>query len=378
MKKISKIFKLNSESREEVITATSTLGIVVNLVISIVKVLIGTAAASIAIISEGINNATDAATSIITIVGVKLANKKPTKNHPFGFGRIEYFTSLIIAILILLTGTELLKSSIQLITNPAELQVSTLTLIIIGVTAIIKLLLGAYTIKKGKQVNADSLIALGTDCRNDSIISAVTIASVIAFLVFDIYIDAYAGIITAIFILKSAVDIFRTTISDLLGKAGNKELAYKLYNEIIKTEGVLNAADMILHNYGPDSYSGSVNVELDCSKSVGEIYQTLHKLQLRIMHEYNVVMVFGVYAVDNKTEDSKKMRKEIAKFVTGKEHVKSFHALYHDKKAKRIYCDLIVDYSNINWSELEEEFVQYMKELYPEESIELTIETEFI
>ncbi len=378
MKFLYKIMHQSPESREGVITVTSVLGIIVNIVISIIKIIIGAGVSSIAIISEGIHSATDAVTSVLAIIGVRLANKKPTKKHPFGYGRVEYLTSLVISLLIMYMGFEIFMTSVNLIFNPTKLSISYLTLVIVAVAAVIKLVLGLYTIKKGKSVGSDSLTGIGIECRNDSFAAGVTILSVIIFLLFDISVDAYAGIITAVFIVKSGFEILRSSLADLLGKSGNRELANQLYKEIRATDGIINAADMMLHNYGPDAYSASVNVEVSHDKTIGEVYQYLHELQLKILHEYNVTIVFGIYAVDNKTEESKKMRKEIAEFVRERSYITGYHALYYDKKSDIIYCDFLVDYSDFDWDKLREEFGQYMKELYPSVKLEIVIETEFV
>ncbi len=378
MKLFYKLLRQKPGSREGVITVTSALGLLVNLIISAVKIAIGAAVSSIAIISEGIHSGADAATSVLTILGVKLAGKRPTQKHPFGYGRIEYLTSLVIALLILYTGFEILTASVDLIFHPVELGIDYLTLGIIAASAVVKFFLGIYTIRKGKTVASDTLVGLGAECRNDSYATIITIASAVVFLVFDWSIDAYAGVLTALLILKTGFEILRSTLGDLLGKAGNRELAEQLYREIRATEGIANAADMMLHNYGPDAYAGSVNIEIEHDKTVGEVYQYVHDLQLRIMHEHHVTMVFGIYAVDNKTEASRKMRKEIAAFVRGHDHVKSYHALYHDQKDNRIYCDFVVDYSKFDWDALRTEFTDYMTNLYPDTAVELVIETEFV
>ncbi len=378
MKLFYRLFRQDPESREGVITMTSGLGIVVNILIAALKVLVGAATASIAIISEGVNNATDAATSVLTLVGAKLSSRRPTEKHPFGYGRIEYLTGLIIAALILFTGFELLTESVKLIFNPSPLALTEVTLVIIAVTALIKFLLGVYTIKKGKSVSSDSLTAVGIECRNDSFVSLITLLSAGIFLIFDFSVDAYAGILTSAIVLKAGFDVLKETVSNLLGKSGDHELAITLYRMIVGTEGILGAADMMLHNYGPDAYSGSVNVEIRHDENIGDIYRRIHALQLKIMHEYHVTMVFGIYAVDDKTEEARQMRRVIGSFVAEREHIKSFHALYHDQSENRIYCDFIVDYALRDYEGLEREFLAYMKEHYPEDSIELTVETEFV
>lgn len=378
MSVLYKLFHLDAEKREDVVTATSILGIITNLLIAAMKMIVGVIVSSIAIISEGANNASDCATSLLTLVGTKLAGKRPTKKHPFGYGRIEYLTSLIISVLILLTGFELFKSSVELIFHPAEMTTSVVALVLIAVSAVIKLLLGSYSIKMGKKVESESLIAVGEDSRNDSIISAITILSVLIFIIFGFSVDAYAGIITSLFVFKAGFEILRETVSHLLGKPEDPELAAQLYKEIRSTEGVINAVDMVLHNYGPDRYHGSVNIEVEHDMTVGEIYEIIHALQLKIMHEYNVVMVFGMYAVDNDQPYVRELRSNVAGFVRGYEHVVSYHAVYINPEKPEIYCDLIVDYDLTDWDKLREDFTAFMKEKYPDHETILTIETEYV
>ena len=378
MQLICRLFRQNPDSREGIITATSGLGILVNILVAAVKVIIGLMASSIAIVSEGANNATDALSSVLTLAGTKLAGKHPDEKHPFGYGRIEYLTGLIISVLILVTGIEMLINSIKLIFNPEELNVSVISIVIVAVSAVIKLLLGTYTVKMGKKADSPALEAVGVDCRNDSFVSLVTIVSALVFILFSFSIDAYAGIITSVLIIKAGLEILRDTVGEIIGRPGEEELAAELYREIRSTEGVLAAADMMLHNYGPDRWSGSVNIEMDHDMTVGEIYRIIHALQLKIMHEKGVTMVFGVYAVDNDHEESKLLRQRIADFVREQGNVKSFHAVYIEPETEAIYCDLTVDYTLKNWEALEEEFTEYMKRFYPENELRLTIETDFV
>lgn len=373
-----KIFHRNPDSRDDVITMTSGLGIVVNLLIATIKVLIGVISSSIAIVSEGVNNLADAFTSILALVGAKLAKKHPDEKHPFGYGRIEYLASLVISTLILVTGIEMMISSIKLIFHPAEMSVSYLAIAIVAGTAIIKYILGVYTIKMGEKAASVSLIGVGTECRNDSFASIITIITALIYLLFHVSLDAYAGIIISLLIVKAGIDVLKETLSDLLGRPGEKELAKELYQKIRQTEGIIAAADMMLHNYGPDAWSGSVNVEIDHNKTVGEIYSFLHELQLDIMHQHNVTMVFGVYAVDNDHEEMKKLRSVIAQFVKGHQNIKNFHAVYIEPVTRKIYCDFIVDYKLHDWESLRNEFIEYMSKEYHQSEIELTIETEFV
>ncbi len=379
MKLLYKILKQDPESREGIIATTSTLGIITNILVASVKVVIGLLASSIAIISEGVNNAADVLTSVLTLVGTKLAGKHPDKEHPFGYGRIEYLTGLIISVLILVTGIEMLLGSVKLMFNPAEdLSISYVSLAVVAISAVVKFALGVYTIKMGKKAGSSALEGVGIDSRGDAFASLITIVSALAFLIFGWTIDAYAGAITSLLIIKAGFEVLKDTISEILGRTGDHELAEKIYKEVRATEGVIGAADMMLHNYGPDAWSGSVNLEMDHKKTVGEVYQILHQLQLRIMYEYHVVMVFGLYAVDEDLEYTRELRKKIAEFVSATDHVLSFHAVYLEPDTANLYCDLIVDYELRDWDALRQQFSEYMKQWYEDRTIILTIETEFV
>ena len=378
MEFVCRLFRQDPNEREGVITAVSALGIAVNLLIAAAKVVLGLFASSIAIVSEGVNNASDAMTSVLTLVGSRLAGKHPDAKHPFGYGRVEYLTSLVIAGLILFTGIEMLISSVRLIFEPSELNVSVPALAVVAVSAVIKFLLGVFTVSAGKRSGSGALVGVGLDCRNDSFISVVTILSAVIFIVSGVSVDAYVGALMSLLVVKAGFDVLRDTVSELLGRPGDAELAAKLYREIRSTPGILGAVDMMLHNYGPDAYSGSVNVEIDHEKTVGEVYDFLHALQLRIMREYNVTLVFGVYAVDGDHEEVRVIRQRIAEFVRAHEHVKSFHAVYLDPASPRLYSDLIVDYELRDWSLLRGEFTDFMRESFPERELVLTIETEFV
>ena len=354
------------------------IGIVANVLIAGVKIVAGLLASSIAIVSEGVNNAADALTSILTLVGTRLAGRHPDAKHPFGYGRIEYLTGLVISVVILVSGVQMLIESVRLIFRPEPLAISSVSLAIVAVSAVVKFALGLYTIARGRTARSDALIGVGLECRADAYVSVITIGVAVLFLLTGISIDAYAGVVMSALILKAGGEVLLKTVSELIGRPGEKELASKLYALVRATPGVVGAADLMLHNYGPGAWSGSVNVEIDHAKTVGEVYAVLHELQLKIMHEEHVTMVFGVYAVDNDHAETRAMRQLVLAFVKEHAHVKSFHAIYLEPGTNRLYCDFIVDYALKDWDALRAEFVAYMKDKAPAREIVLTIETEFV
>ena len=369
---------MTAAERTGIINRTSILGIVVNVLIAGVKIAAGLLASSIAIVSEGVNNAADALTSVLTMVGTRLAGRHPDAKHPFGYGRIEYLTGLVVAVVIIVSGVQMLIESVKLIFRPEELSISYVSLAIVAVSAVVKFFLGLYTIARGRVAQSDALVGVGLECRADSYISIITIGVAVVFLLTGVSLDAYAGVVMSAIILKAGVEVLLKIVSELIGRPGEKELATKIYQLVRATPGVVGAADMMLHNYGPNAWSGSVNVEIDHAKSVGEVYAMLHELQLGIMHEEHVTMVFGVYAVDDDHVETRRIRRTILEYVKAHEHVKSFHAVYLEPGTNRLYCDLVVDYELADWGALRADFLDYMKAKVPGRDVVLTVETEFV
>ena len=369
---------MTAAERTGIINRTAILGIVVNVLIAGVKIAAGLLASSVAIVSEGVNNAADALTSVLTMVGTRLAGRHPDAKHPFGYGRIEYLTGLVVAVVIIVSGVQMLIESVKLIFRPEELSISYVSLAIVAVSAVVKFFLGLYTIARGRVAQSDALVGVGLECRGDSYISIITIGVAVVFLLTGVSLDAYAGVVMSAIILKAGVEVLLKIVSELIGRPGEKELATKIYQLVRATPGVVGAADMMLHNYGPNAWSGSVNVEIDHAKSVGEVYAMLHELQLGIMHEEHVTMVFGVYAVDDDHVETRRIRGTILEYVKAHEHVKSFHAVYLEPGTNRLYCDLVVDYELADWGALRADFLDYMKAKVPGRDVVLTVETEFV
>ena len=369
---------LSTSERKKLILKTSLAGIAVNILISATKIIIGISVSSMAVISEGINNAADAGSSVLTFAGTKLAGKAPDEKHPFGYGRIEYLTSIVVGVMILIAGSEILQESVRAVLHPSEMNVSAVMLFAVAAAAAAKLALETFTVKVGRRTGAASLTAVGEESRHDALFSVLTIGSALLYLYKGIMLDGYISIFFSLTVIRIGVLTLKDAVSELLGRPGQKELADRLYAEIRKTDGIINAADMMLHNYGPDAWSGSVNIEVDHSHTIGEVYSFVHKLQLRIMHEYNVTMVFGIYAIDNDHEEIRCLRCCIAEFVRNYEHLKSYHALYFESDTGIIYCDFVVDYKLKDREQLDTDFKAYMAEHYPGHPVELTIETDYV
>ena len=213
------------DDREKTVIKTSIISILANIVLAGFKAFVGLLASSIAIVSDAVNNLSDALSSIITIIGTKLAGKAPNKKHPYGYGRIEYMTSLIVSAIVLYAGVTALIESIKKIIHPEVADYSMVTLVIVIAGIIVKFILGLYVKKKGKDVNSDSLVASGSDAFNDAILSISVLASAIIYLIFNISLEAYVGILLSIFIIKAGIELIKESVDNMLGIRVESELA---------------------------------------------------------------------------------------------------------------------------------------------------------
>lgn len=369
-------FKMDANERRKKIIGVSIIGIVANLLLGVLKAVLGLLSGSIALISDALNNITDSSSSLITIVGTKLAAKAPDKQHPFGHGRTEYLTSLLIGGIVFLTGFQSLISSVKAVFNKEDINTDITTVIIIIATIAAKVLLGTFTENSGKKLNSTALIASGADAKNDAVVSVVTLISSILYMFAKISVDGIAGVIISVFILKTAYEVLSDTIKKLLGERVDGEIVRGIKDIVRNTEGVINCFDLILNDYGPDFYTGSINVEIEDNRSIGEMYPILHEAQTKIYNKYNVFLVFGFYSVDVDDERYIKIKSLLKNYKENERHIINYHGIVIDEKDKTIYCDITRDF-DITSETVIENVNRILKEEFPEYNIHVNIDTEF-
>ena len=228
----------DSKIREQQITRTSIIGIVANVFLAAFKAAVGLLSNSIAIVLDAVNNLTDALSSVITILGVKLAKRRPDKNHPFGYGRIEYFSAVIIAAIVLAAGATSLIESVKKIIHPETPDYSAVTLIIVAVAVVVKLLLGRYVKAQGEKYNSEALIASGSDASFDAIISASTLVGALINLIFKVNLDGIIGAVISVFILKAGVEMLMNSVSDIMGSRPDSEITRQIRECVESVPGV--------------------------------------------------------------------------------------------------------------------------------------------
>ena len=242
--------------RERTIVRTSILGIVANVLLAGFKAAVGVLSNSIAITLDAVNNLSDALSSVITIVGTKLAGRAPDKRHPMGYGRIEYLTAMVISVIVLYAGITSGVESVQKIISPETPDYSAAALIVVAAGVVAKVLLGRHVQSVGRRVNADSLVASGQDALSDAVLSVSTLGAALVYLAFGISLEAWVGAVISAFIAKAGLEMLWQTLSQILGERMSPELAEKVKGVIAEEDRVLGVYDLILSSYGPERRVG--------------------------------------------------------------------------------------------------------------------------
>lgn len=360
--------------RQRIIIRTSIIGIIANLLLATFKAVIGILSNSIAVTLDAVNNMSDALSSVVTIIGTKLAGKPPDKKHPLGYGRIEYVTTMIIAAIVLYAGITSLTESIDKIINPVTADYSTVSLVIITAAVIVKIVLGRYVKGVGERVNSGSLVASGQDALFDAVLSASVLASALIFVTTGIGLEAYVGTLISIFIIKSGIEMIRDAVDEILGMRVDKEESEAIKATICEEDGVSGAYDLILHNYGPDRIIGSVHVEVPSSMSAGRIDELERNIARRVFEKHGVIIAAtGIYSVDD-SDEATAIRREVIGIVMSHEGILQMHGFRVDLVNKKINLDIIIDYGLKGREELYAEIYRKIQERYPDYTLELQLD----
>ena len=366
-----------SSAREKIIVRTSIIGILANVILASLKALIGILANSIAIITDAINNLSDALSSIITIIGTKLAGKPPDRNHPYGYGRIEYITSLIVSSIVLYAGITALIESAKKFFYPETPNYQPLTIIILIIGIIIKLVLGLYVKNKGKSVNSDSLVASGADALNDAILSISVLASAIFYMIFQISLESYTGILVSLYIIKTGFELIKESVDNMLGTRVEGKLAKQIKQEALAEKEVKGAFDLILNDYGPDKYLGSIHIEVPDTLSVAEVDKISRRITKRVLEKYGVILhTIGVYSINTKNPKTTEIQTSIQNIIFSHPEVLQMHGFYIDEKNQSISFDIIIDFKAKEREKIYQTIYDEVQEQYPSYTINIILDVD--
>ena len=359
-------------NREKVIVKTSIIGIVTNVLLAAFKAGVGLLSNSIAVILDAVNNLSDALSSVITIIGAKLANRAPDKKHPLGHGRLEYISSMLVAAIVLYAGVTALVESIKKIFHPQASEYTLTSLVIIAVTVVVKLVLGRYVKGQGERVNSGALVASGSDASFDAILSASVLACAIIHMLFHISLEAYMGVIISIVIIKAGVGMIQDTTSDILGKRADVQLTKDIKQIISEEPQVRGVYDLLINDYGPNKHYASVHIELPDILTVDEVDRLTRKIEERVYHKTGVILTgVGVYSYNTKDEEAALIRNNVQKMVLTHDWALQLHGFYVSIAEKKMRFDVVLSF-DIAQDQALDTLTKEVQTSYPEYKVQIT------
>lgn len=384
---ILKIFVENKDlselkKRERYGIVSGIVGILCNIILSVSKFFIGVISNSVSIMADGINNLSDASSNIVTILGTKLANKPVDAEHPFGHGRMEYISALVVAFLIFLMGFELGKSSIEKIINPQEVTFSIVSLVVLILSIVIKLWLAGFNDKIYKKTNNVNAKAVKQDSLNDCL---ATFAAIIALLISSftdfIYADGIIGLIVAFVVVLAGIDIIKDIVGNLLGKAPDPELVKSIEDLITKEKWIYGVHDLIIHDYGPGRIIASAHAEVPCDADILEIHEVIDRVEKEINSKLNIVICIHMDPIAVNDENINRYKKIISEVIDEYDKDFKFHdfRIVEGKKQTNVIFDLVIPYkyektNDVILKELREKVKEKKKEI----NLVITIEHSYV
>ena len=360
--------------RSTQIIRTSWIGIVANLLLAGFKAAVGLIANSVAIVMDAVNNLSDALSSVITIVGTKLSQRPADRKHPFGFGRIEYFSAIIIAVIVLSAGITSLIESAKKIFYPTQPEYTKTTLIVIVVAIVVKLVLGRYVKNKGMQLNSDALIASGSDALFDAIITLTTLVSAGVMLLWDISLDGIHGVLISIVIIKAGVEMLSSPVNELLGTSISAELTNQIKKEVSEFEGVHGVYDLILHNYGPDMKIGSLHINVYDTMSAHEIHGLTRKITMQMLARHDIILTVGIYAIATGDNKRAELQTKVLKALVSNKDIVQVHGFYYSEKENMISVDIVPDISIHDDKAFASHLINEIQPLVPGMHLEIVVD----
>jgi len=364
-------------NRERKIIQTSIIGIVANIFLVVVKAFIGILAHSVSIISDAINNLTDSLSSVITIIGTKLAGKKPDKKHPYGHGRIEYLIGLIIGLIILVAGVTAVYESIKAIIEKPVVEYNIVSLVVIALAVLVKVFIGLYCLKVGKSVNSEPLKASGKDALFDVLLSTATVVGIITSLLWDVNIEGYIGIVIGLFILRAALEVLHDGFSLIIGERASEEVIDNIKKMVCSFPEVKGAYDLIINSYGEERKIASVHIEVDDNLTATDIHHLSRAIAVKVYTETKIILTVGIYASNDRNPEFKKIKDYIYELVNEDKLITQIHGFYVDDEKKIITFDLIFDFKHKNPQKKIAELTATLHEKYPEYTFYIIEDTDF-
>ncbi len=373
----------NEDVRNKYGYLAGIVGIIANFILFAVKLSVGLLTSSIAIMADAFNNLSDMASSVITIVGFKLASIPPDKEHPFGHGRLEYISALIVAFMVMLVGFQFVKSSIDRILNPVPIKFEIIPFILLFISILVKIWLSSFNKFMGGKINSSALKAASVDAMGDVFTSSTVLVSFLAARFTSLPIDGYAGIIVSVAILYAGYSLVKETISPLLGEAPDPELVQGINQAILSYEHIQGVHDLIIHNYGVGKSIASVHAEIPADIDIMTIHDIIDTAEREISEKFKTNLVIHMDPICIETEEVAYTKSEVEKIIKYNPVIKSMHdfRIVGHGEHQSIIFDVVVDNDKMvkimTEEELKEDIINAIKDVHPEYNCIITIDRDF-
>lgn len=361
-------------NRSQKIIRTSVIGIVANVLLATFKAVVGILASSVAIVMDAVNNLSDALSSVITIIGMKLSERPADREHPFGFGRVEYFSAIIIAVIVLSAGVTSLIESVKKFFNPTEPEYTTVTLVVIVVAIVVKLVLGQYVKRQGQQLKSDALTASGSDALFDAVITLATLVSAGIMLLWHVSLDGILGALISLIIIKAGFEMLASPVNELLGARIPQDLVRDIKQEVGTFEGVHGVYDIILHNYGPNVLIGSLHINVYDTMNAREIHGLTYSISELMYERHNIIMTVGVYSIATGNNRRTELQSKVMQALAKHKEILQVHGFYYFEKEHRVSVDVVPDISVHDEAALSSLLTNELKALVPGEEVTIVID----
>ncbi|MBU3189327.1 cation diffusion facilitator family transporter [Clostridium bowmanii] len=360
------------------------VGIIVNLLLFITKLFVGVILNSIAVTADAFNNLSDVASSVITILGFKLANKPPDKEHPFGHGRLEYISGLLVSFLVMLVGFEFIKTSFDRIINPSKVIFALIPFILILVSIGFKIWISKFNKTLGKAINSSALEASSFDALSDVISSSCVALSLLLSKWIDFPIDGYIGIIVSFIIIYAGYSLIKSTINPLLGESPDIDLVKGIRSKLLSYDHITGSHDLVIHNYGPSRCMGSIHAEVPCNISIVKIHEIIDKAEKEISEEFDIYLVIHMDPINTDDEEVEASRLELLDILKSFPIIKSIHdfRIVGEGEYKNLIFDAVIDFNPSFTTDaeakLELDIGIELKKYCPQYNVVMTIDRDYL
>lgn len=359
------------------------VGVILNIILFAVKITVGLIAGSIAVTADAFNNLSDVASSVITIFGFKIASKPADKEHPFGHGRVEYISALVVSFLVMMVGFQFVKSSFDRIIHPEPLNFELIPFLLLVFSVLAKIWISKFNIFLGKTINSSTLKASGYDAFSDVIASSCVALSLLLSLFISFPIDGYMGILVALFILYSGFSLIKETLNPLLGELPDPELVEEINKSVLSYEYISGVHDLIVHNYGPGRVMASIHAEVPADISIAKIHEIIDQAEKEISKNLNLFLVIHMDPINTDCEEVAADKQFLMEALKAFPIVKSIHdfRVVGEDEQKNLIFDIVVDsskrLSQTDEDALMEDIEKKVKETHPKYNTIITLDRDF-